>query len=276
MAAPAAAAPAAVPAAAVAAGRPSVLEIRDALRGGAAPVWSEARRRWELAVGARTVTLTDARGRLTPIGKDYRVAAYRAGRAPNRLLAWRPGTHVSGQGDAAYLLDGTERTLRRWDGNMGVYHVTVWGKDYYANHACQFTVRVPVFRVIRRRQADGTFIYVQALHGDGMWLNLTDQEMADYIHDHAVAPPGGAAAIAAGGVGALDVVPAMGTPERQKQWIREALARYIAAMPVVQGFGSSSNSTAAMPPWPTTTPGSPSSTRRSRRCGTAAEAWRCS
>ena len=31
-------------------------------------------------------------------------------------------------------------------------------------------------------------------------------------------------------------VPAMGTPERQKQWIREALARYIAAMPVEQGF----------------------------------------
>ena len=214
---PPAAAAAAGPAAAR--GRPpSVLEMRAALRAGGQPIWNEGLRRWELRVDGRTVTLTDARGRLTPVGKDYRVAAHRANQTPNKLLAWKPGTHVDGQSDVAYLLDGTQRTVRRWEGHIGAYKVTTWGKDYYANHACQFTVNVPVFRVIQRQQADGSWQYIRAAHADeGMTLNLTDQEMADYIHTHAVAPPGGAAAIAAGGVGALDVVPAMGTPERQRQ-----------------------------------------------------------
>jgi len=230
--------PAAAAAPAAARGRPpSVLEMRAALRAGGQPIWNEGLRRWELRVGGRTVTLTDARGRLTPVGKDYRVAAHRANQTPNKLLAWKPGTHMDGQNDVAYLLDGTQRTVRRWEGHIGAYKVTTWGKDYYANHASQFTVNVPVFRVIQRQRADGSWQYIRAAHADeGMTLNLTDQEMADYIHTHAVAPPGGAAAIAAGGIGALDVVPAMGTPERQRQWIREALAAYIAAMPLVQGF----------------------------------------
>ena len=237
MAAPAPAAPAA--AAAPAAGllaRPSVLEMRDAMRAGAEPTWSAESRRWELRLGDRVVVLTNVRGQRTVAGNDYRVAAQRANKPVNRLLAWQPGTHVDGQSDVAYLLDGTTRQVRRWDGHIGAYRVTTWGKDYYANHASQFTVTVPVFRVIRKTRADGNQEYVRALHGDGIDLNLTDQEMADYIHQHALAPPGGAAAIAAGGVRALGVVPAMGTPERQRQWIREALAAYLAAMPVEQGF----------------------------------------
>ena len=62
---PPAAAAAAGPAAAR--GRPpSVLEMRAALRAGGQPIWNEGLRRWELRVDGRTVTLTDARGRLTP------------------------------------------------------------------------------------------------------------------------------------------------------------------------------------------------------------------
>ena len=106
------AAPAAPPAAGLLA-RPSVLEMRDALRAGAEPTWSEDRRRWELLLGDRTVVLTNARGQRTVAGNDYRVAAQRANRPVNRLLAWRPGTHVDGQSDVAYLLDGTTRQVRR-------------------------------------------------------------------------------------------------------------------------------------------------------------------
>ena len=52
----------------------------------------------------------------------------------------------------------------------------------------------------------------------------------NYEDHHALGP-----AEAAGGISAAGVVPAIGTPERQRAWIRETLDRYLANMPILNG-----------------------------------------
>ena len=52
----------------------------------------------------------------------------------------------------------------------------------------------------------------------------------NFLHHHALGP-----AEAAGGIGAAGVVPAIGTPERQRAWSRETLALYMANMPTLSG-----------------------------------------
>ena len=71
---------------------------------------------WELQVGEHTTTLTDTHGRLTPVGKDYRVAANNARKPPIILLPWQLGRHIRKRSDVVYALGGTERTARRYQG----------------------------------------------------------------------------------------------------------------------------------------------------------------
>ena len=211
--------------------------IHAAIQGGARAQWNATTRLWEILVGGRRVILTNGRGLKTTEGNVYYRLARSMGLADFQLIAWQPGIHLQpgSTNNVAYTVNGVRHVISTYNAATGRYDATTWGVDYYRDHRAQFTVNLPVYRVVRKVQANGIVVYVRALHGEGIWLALTDEEMAHYVSTHAAPFTGHAAAHAAGGIGAANVVPAIGTPEAQRAWIQEALARYMAAMPTIQG-----------------------------------------
>ena len=195
--------------------------------------------RWELPLDGDVVVLTEPNGERTDEGDAYRRIGRRLGVANFELIAWRPGMHMQPGtlNEVAFTVDGHLRVVRRFNPQSGRYVATApWGVDYFRDHATEFTVELPVYRVVMKLH-DGVPTYLRALHGDNCWLPITDQEMIDYmtshgqLEDHHALGP----AQAAGGIGAAGVVPAIGTPEAQRAWIRETLMRYIATMPLLDG-----------------------------------------
>jgi 5-methylcytosine-specific restriction endonuclease McrA len=194
--------------------QPLHYRIYKALRDGQRAHWDPRTEAWTLRADGADVQLTDQRGNLTAAGKHYKGNYYRVVRKPApRLLAWNSGTAIRGNADVATLKDGTVKVLRRWDGEN--YRPTAWGKDYYANHRAQFTVRLPVTRVVRKIQ-NGRFVVVPADHGDGLELNVTDEQITRFLGRD---------------IADLAVVPANATPEKQRAWIREAIDAYVARLP---------------------------------------------
>ena len=163
----------------------SALAVKTAVQNGVRARWNDATRRWEIVVNGRVVFLTEPNGQKTLAGGIYCRTARRLGHPEFELIAWRPGMHLgTGVSDVAYTVDGQPRTVRRFNPQTGFYEATRWGVDYFRDHAAEFTVNLPVYRVIRKVRADNTVVYLRALHGDNCWLPITDQEMADYMRDH--------------------------------------------------------------------------------------------
>ena len=256
---------AAAPAAPAGQIRASRNAVHTAIQGGARAQWNASTRRWELMVGGRVVVLTSGQGLKTTEGNVYSRLARSMGFAEFQLLAWQPGLHMlpGTNAEVAYTVNGIRHIVRRYNAATGRYDATTWGIDYFRDHRAQFTVSIPVYRVVKKEMSNGTVHYVRALHGEGLWLFLTDEEMSHYVNSKVRHFPGRDAAFEAGGIGAANVVPASGTPEAQKAWIRETLAQYMAAMPTRQGHKLLTPSTVVTPATPTTTRGSQPSMRKS-------------
>ena len=90
--------------------------------------------------------------------------------------------------------------------------------------------------MVRKPKKQGGWLYVNAKYGEGIEQTKGKGNKADYIHDHAVDPPGGAAAVAAGAGANLGGVPGTEAPVHQWQCIHAACVRYVAAMRVVDSF----------------------------------------
>ena len=163
----------------------SALAVKTAVQNGGRARWNTVLRRWELPVNGGVVVLTGPNGQKTTAGNVYYRNARSLGLPDFQLIAWQPGMHMGpGVSDVAYTVDGQRRTVRRFNPQTGYYEATTWGVDYFRDHAAQFTVELPVYRVVRKKRADNTVVFLRCLHGDNCWLPITDEEMADYMRSH--------------------------------------------------------------------------------------------
>ena len=122
-----------------------------------------------------------------------------------------------------------------------------------------------------RQAQDGGWHYVCAT--EGKYRARPDKQDTCRLHRRPRRdPPGGAATIAGGGGANLPIAPATGTPEQQQRWLRDA---YMAAMPLVDGFGCWCRSTPASAATPATATETHTSTRQLLRRAKAAGPRRC-
>ena len=235
-----AAAPAAAPAPPVEAPAAAPVDrhaLRTAVQNGARAAWSEAAGRWYILVDGQRVWLTGPNGQKTAEGNIYYRIARGLGDPNFQLIAWRPGMHMQPGtlNEVAFTVDGRSHVVRRFNPRTGRYDATTISADYFRDHAVQFTVELPVYRVKRKISADGVVDYVRCLYGENCWLPITDDEMAAWVAENIQHVPSVAVGEGGGGIAAAGVVPAIGTPEAQRDWIRQTLARYLAHMPVIDG-----------------------------------------
>ena len=229
--------PAAAPPAAPVDGHASRNALRTAVKNGARAQWSEGVGRWYIMVDGQRIWLTGPNGQKTAEGNIYYRIARSLGIDNFQLIAWRPGMHMQPGtlNEVAFTVDGRSHVVRRFNPQTARYDATSIGVDYFRDHAAQFTVELPVYRVVRKVQ-NGVVNYIRAAENYGdVWLPITDDEMGYYVATHRHPNAQLDAGYAAGGINAAHVAPAIGTPERQREWIQETLAKYLAAMPLVQG-----------------------------------------
>ena len=211
--------------------------VTVSVRSGKRAVFNSDQGRWELVVGGRRgrVSLTKPDGSMTPDGAEYSRVARQLGVANFQLQVWQPGLHMdpATNADFAYTVDGRKHIVRRFDVASGRYMPTIWGMSYFRDHRSQFTISLPVMRLVRKKRANGTYYYSETNNGDE-WRDLTDEDMLDYVNHHSAAHGGGV--LAAGGLAGIGIVPANSTPEAQRAWIKEALAMYISLMPMIGGY----------------------------------------
>jgi hypothetical protein len=138
------------------------------------------------------------------------------------LNLWRDGMHmVDGtNADAAYDVNGQMRFVRRFNAATGQHEAVGYGQSYFRNHRSQFTVSIPVMRLVRRL-VGGVYRYVETNNGE-IWKYITDDQIEDFV-SHNV--PGSFAN--------LGVVPADASPDQQRAWISEALQIYVSQMPEI-------------------------------------------
>ena len=68
------------------------------------------------------------------------------------LNLWRDGIHmVDGtNADAAIDVNGQMRFVRRFNAATGQHEAIGYGRSYFRNHRSQFTVSLPVMRLVRK------------------------------------------------------------------------------------------------------------------------------
>ena len=206
--------------------------LAAAVERGVRPTFNSEAFRWEIRLGRAGGRrwLTNQDGAHTADGAEYSRVARRLGLDNFELRHWRTGLHVlnGSNADVAYDIRGQMRYVRRWNAATGQYepgrdHIA---RSFFREHRTRYNVALPVKRLVRREQprGSGRYVYVETNNGD-LHKYLTDEQIENFL----LGLPGPA-------LPNLAIAPADVSPERQRQWISEALNTYLQQMPEVDGW----------------------------------------
>ena len=183
--------------------------MRAAIEGGARPEADRNLLYCFLRVGPRRLPLEDGQGRLTQHGRLYQELARQLDVDPS-ITAWRPGTQQIGRDTVAYLLDGTQLYVRRWDPHNNREIQTPNGNSYYAQFRDEFLVNIPAIRHAPKKEPSndrGT-----------LFLPISGNHIGDVLMKHPE-------------LAGIGRVPANADLPQQQQWIRDAVQAYLNAQP---------------------------------------------
>ena len=149
--------------------RQTKLEIDQAIQGGAEPRVPRSGLGLVLPYARQRKVLVSAAGLVTPAGRHFYAAT---NRTPPASFDWTQQEERAGRSLTIRLLDGSRKTVSRFDPIDKVFKPTVLGRKFYAGRKTRYTVNFPVKIDLTRQNGS---IYTR----DDDWMPSTAVDLGE-------------------------------------------------------------------------------------------------